>query len=270
MPTRTRPPLLSEASFARIRQRVVQATGVHLADDRRAVVAARLHKRLKAHRLADFEHYLALLDSEQGATEHEHLLRLLVARDSYFFREHRHFEWLAGWLAEHRHPVRLWSAACATGEEAWSLAMVAAENARHPGWQVLASDFDPQVLEHAAAGIYDIAQARYFPEGWLGRHCLCGVGEMAGRLRVAPALRGQVGFEAINLIQPLPERLSQFDAILLRNLLSSLAPTYKREVLLRVLAQLRPGGLLIIGHSESIHELDLPLRPLLPSVFERL
>jgi chemotaxis protein methyltransferase CheR len=84
MPTRTRPPLLSEASFARIpRQRVVQATGVHLADDRRAVVAARLHKRLKTHRLADFEHYLApALDSEPGATEHEHLLRLLVARDA--------------------------------------------------------------------------------------------------------------------------------------------------------------------------------------------
>jgi chemotaxis protein methyltransferase CheR len=93
---------------------------------------------------------------------------------------------------------------------------------------------------------------------------------MAGRLRVVPALRGQVGFEAINLIQPLPERLGQFDAILLRNLLSSLAPTYKCQVLRRVLAQLRPGGLLIIGHSESIHELDLPLRPLLPSVFERL
>lgn len=270
MPTRTRPPLLSEASFARLRERVVQATGVHLADDRRAVVAARLHKRLKTHRLADFEHYLALLDSDQGAVEHEQLLRLLVAHDSYFFREHRHFEWLAGWLAEHDRPARLWSAACGTGEEAWSLAMVTAENALHPSWQVLASDFDPQVLEHARTGIYDIAQARYFPEGWLARHCLCGVGETAERLCVAPGLRGQVGFEVINLIQPLPERLGHFDAILLRNLLSNLAPPYKYDVLQRVLAQLRPGGLLIIGHSESIHELDLPLRPILPSVFERL
>lgn len=269
MPSR-RPPLLSEAGFASIRQRVMQATGVQLADDRRAVVAARLHKRLKALGLANYEQYLGLLESPKGTDEHEHLLRLLVARDSYFFREHRHFECLAGWLADLDHPARLWSAACATGEEAWSLAMVAAEKARHPGWQVLASDFDPQLLENAGAGIYDIAQARYFPEGWLTRHCLCGVGEMAGRLRIAPGLREQVRFEAINLIRPLPAHLGSFDVILLRNLLSSLAPRYKSEVLQQLLGHLRPGGLLIIGHSESVHALGLPLRPLLPSVFERL
>ncbi|WP_460417900.1 CheR family methyltransferase [Pseudomonas sp. microsymbiont 2] len=269
MPSR-RPPLLSEACFASIRQRVMLATGIQLADDRRSVVAMRLHKRLKALQLTDFERYLALLDTPPGADEHEQLLRLLVARDSYFFREHRHFECLSRWLAELDRPARLWSAACATGEEAWSLAMVAAEHARHPGWQVLASDFDRQVLESADAGIYDIAQARYFPESWLSRHCLCGVGEMAGRLQVAPALRKQVRFEAINLIRPLPEHLGSFDVILLRNLLSSLAPRYRLEVLQRLLAHLRPGGLLIIGHSESIHALGLPLRPLLPSVFERL
>ncbi|QVM91668.1 protein-glutamate O-methyltransferase CheR [Pseudomonas entomophila] len=265
-----RPPLLSEDNFARIRQRVEQATGVYLANDRRAVVATRLHKRLKAHRLSNFDQYLTLLDQQQDAQEHDQLLRLLVARDSYFFREHRHFEWLARWLPALGHPARLWSAACATGEEAWSLAMVAAEHARLPGWQVLASDFDTQRLEHASAGVYDIAQARYFPEGWLTRHCLCGIGEMAGRLRVAPALREQVRFEAINLIRPLPEHLGRFDVILLRNLLSSLAPRHRGGMLRQVLAHLRPGGLLMIGHSESIHELDLPLRPLLPSVFERL
>ncbi|MDR2308793.1 MAG: SAM-dependent methyltransferase [Paucimonas sp.] len=270
MPSRTRPPLLSEASFAQLRQRVEQATGALLADDRRAVVAARLHKRLKTHQLNDFDSYLALLDSPLGRQENEHLLRLLVARDSYFFREHRHFECLARWLPALDRPARLWSAACATGEEAWSLAMVAAEHARQDDWQVLASDFDPQVLEQAASGIYDIAQARYFPEGWLARHCLCGVGEMVGRLRIAPSLRKQVRFEAINLIQPLPEGLGRFDAILLRNLLSGLAPRHKDGMLRRLLTHLRPGGLLLIGHSENLHGLELPLRPRLPSVFERL
>lgn len=270
MPGRARPPLLSEANFAYIRQRVVDATGVLLASDRRAAVAARLQPRLKHHGLACFDAYLALLEGQQGPAEHPYLLRLLVARDSYFFREHRHFDCLARWLAQLDHPARLWSAACATGEEAWSLAMVASEHAQLPGWQVLASDFDPLLLEHAGAGIYDITQARYFPEGWLARHCRCGIGKMAGRLRIGPALREQVQFEAINLIHPLPENLGNFDVILLRNLLSSLVPCCKSEVLQRVLAHLRPGGLLLIGHSESIHELELPVRPLLPSVFERL
>ncbi|QXI38737.1 CheR family methyltransferase [Pseudomonas xantholysinigenes] len=269
MPGR-RPPLLSESAFAQIRQRVVQATGALLADDRRMVVASRLHKRLKALRLSHFEQYLALLESSDGVAELEHLLRLLVARDSYFFREHRHFECLTRWLAGLEHPARLWSAACASGEEAWSLAMVAAESARHPDWQVLASDFDPQLLERAGTGLYDVAQARYFPEGWLARHCQYGTDATTGHLRIAPHLREHMRFEAINLIQPLPDHLGSFDVILLRNLLASLAPSYKARLLPRLLAHLRPGGLLIISHSESIHGLQLPLRPLLPSVFERL
>ncbi|MCV9919550.1 protein-glutamate O-methyltransferase [Pseudomonas sp. BT-42-2] len=270
MPSRSRPPLLDQANYQQIRLLVEQASGVHLADDRRAVVAARLHKRLKLHQLSDFDAYLALLSNAQDDSEYRHVLGLLVPRDSYFFREHRHFEFLNHWLAELAHPPRLWSAACASGEEAWSLAMVAAEQHPGAGWQVLASDRDAALLEQARAGIYDVSQARYFPEGWLSRHCLCGVGEMAGRLRIAPALRAQVMFETINLIEPFPAHLGRFDVILLRNLLSSFAPRYKLDVLQRVVEHLTPGGLLMIGHSESIHDLDLPLRPLLPSVFARL
>ncbi|MHC6223417.1 CheR family methyltransferase [Pseudomonas sp. X10] len=270
MPAGSRPPLLTEAAFDRIRQRVAQACGIYLADDRRSVVANRLHKRLKHHRLDSFEAYLDLLDNGQCQAEHPQLLNLLIARDTYFFREHRHFELLAQWLRQQPNPVRLWSAACASGEEAWSLAMVAAEQAQHRRWQVLASDLNPGLLKAASEGVYDIAQARYFPAGWLQRHCLCGADGMSGRLQVAAHLRGQVQFRQINLIQPLPDDLGPFDAILLRNLLAGFAPEHKARTLHQLLAQLRPGGLLLIGHSESIHGLDLPLRPILPSVFKRL
>ncbi|MCY1414248.1 CheR methyltransferase, SAM binding domain [compost metagenome] len=102
------------------------------------------------------------------------------------------------------------------------------------------------------------------------RYCQCGVGEMAGRLQVQLALRERVSWRQINLIQALPDDLGVFDAILLRNLLSCFSQDDKQRVVQRLLARLRPGGLLLIGHSESIHGLDLPLRPILPSVFERL
>lgn len=263
----TRPPHLDHACFLRIRRRVSQATGLQLADDRQSMVAHRLHARLRFHRLASFEAYLDLIDAHPG--EQTHLLHLLIARDTYFFREHRHFEQLQRWLPRLAHPVRLWSAACASGEEAWSLAMVA-QQSTSAGWQVLASDYDSALLRQAEAGVYDIAQARYFPHGWLDCHCLCGADEAAGRLRIAPSLRDRVRFEKINLIEPLPTDLGEFDVILLRNLLAGFDAGCKADVLLRLMPHLRPGGLLMIGHSESIHGLDLPLRPLLPSVFERL
>ncbi|MBJ9978230.1 protein-glutamate O-methyltransferase CheR [Pseudomonas sp. S75] len=261
------PPHLDQAGFERIRQRVHQATGHRLADTRLGVVAGRLHSRLQHHGLSSFEAYLELVDAQPG--EQALLLSLLIARDTYFFREHRHFEHLLRWLAGIGHRPRLWSAACATGEEAWSLAMVADQGAPG-GWEVLASDYDDCLLQQARTGLYDVNQARYFPPGWVSRYCLCGAEQTAGRLRIAAGLREGVRFENINLIRPLPEHLGAFDAILLRNLLAGFDERCKADVLLRLMPHLRPGGLLMIGHSESIHRLDLPLRPILPSVFERL
>ncbi|MNG13553.1 Chemotaxis protein methyltransferase [compost metagenome] len=148
--------------------------------------------------------------------------------------------------------------------------MVASEHARNDNWHVLASDISPGMLERTRHGIYDIAQARYFPEGWLQRYCQWGIGEMAGRLQVQTSLRERVSVRQINLIRPLPDDLGVFDVIVLRNLLSYFSQDDKQQVVQRLLTRLRPGGLLLIGHSESIHGLDLPIRPILPSVFERL
>ncbi|MNG30628.1 Chemotaxis protein methyltransferase Cher2 [compost metagenome] len=89
-------------------------------------------------------------------------------------------------------------------------------------------------------------------------------------MRMAASLRERLTFRQINLIQPLAGDLGLFDVIFLRNLLAYFSQDEKQRVVHRLLACLRPGGLLLIGHSESIHGLDLPLRPILPSVFERL
>ncbi|QHF30825.1 MULTISPECIES: CheR family methyltransferase [Pseudomonas] len=270
MPADNRPPMLSEAQFLRFRTLVSQRSGVFLAADRRAAVAARLGKRLRHLQLTSFEQYLQLIEQPDQHQEQQQVLDLLIARDTYFFREHRHFECLAQWLRDMPRPLRLWSAACASGEEAYSLAMVASEHAVNDDWSVLASDISPHLLQQAAEGIYDVSQARYFPEGWLQRYCLCGVGEMAGRMRMAATLQERLTFRQINLIQPLPADLGLFDGIFLRNLLTYFSQDEKQRVVQRLLACLRPGGLLLIGHSENIHGLDLPLRPILPSVFERL
>lgn len=270
MPAGKRIPALDDIQFLELQSLVERASGVILPPERRTVVAARLARRLRHFQLATFSDYLHLLALPEQSIERQRVIELLVAKETYFFREHRHFEFLAHWLRDNPGSVRLWSAACSSGEEAYSLAMVASEHAGNANWRILASDISPGMLDRARAGTYDIAQARYFPEGWLQRYCQYGTGEMAGRLQVQLALRERVSLRQINLIQPLPEDLGVFDAIVLRNLLNCFSPDDKQRVLQQLLARLRPGGLLMIGHSESIHGLDLPLRPILPSVFERL
>lgn len=270
MPAGKRIPALNDAQFLELKSLVECASGVILQPERCPVIAARLARRLRHFKLATFCDYLHLLALPGQSVERQRVVELLVAKETYFFREHRHFEFLAHWLGDNPGPVRLWSAACSSGEEAYSLAMVASEHAANANWRILASDLSPRMLDRAREGIYDIAQARYFPEGWLQRYCQCGTGEMAARLQVQPRLREHVSFRQINLIQPLPDDLGVFDAIVLRNLLNCFSPEDKQEVVQRLLVRLRPGGLLLIGHSESIHGLDLPLRPILPSVFERL
>ncbi|MEG0859324.1 MAG: protein-glutamate O-methyltransferase CheR [Pseudomonas sp.] len=270
MPAGKRVPVLNEAQFLELQSLVERASGVILLPERRTIIAVRLARRLRHLQLASFSDYLQLLALPEQHAERHQVVELLVVKETYFFREHRHFEFLADWLSESPAPVRLWSAACSSGEEAYSLAMVASEHACNDNWRIVASDLSAGMLERARNGIYDITQARYFPEGWLQRYCQCGTGEMAGRLQVQRALRERVNWRQINLIQPIPDDLGVFDAIVLRNLLSCFSQDDKQRVVHRLLTRLRPGGLLLIGHSESIHGLDLPIRPVLPSVFERL
>lgn len=270
MPAGKRFPALNERQFLELQSLVERACGVILLPARQAVIAARLARRLRHFQLPGFSQYLRLLAQPDQLAERQQVVELLVPKETYFFREHPHFEFLADWLSKSHAPVRLWSAACSSGEEAYSLAMIASEAARSDTWSILGSDISPVMLKLAHEGIYDIAQARYFPQGWLQRYCQCGIGATVGRLQVQTTLRERVSWRQLNLLQPLPDDLGVFDVIFLRNLLSYFSQDDKQLVVRRLLTRLRPGGLLLIGHSENIHGLDLPIRPILPSIYERL
>lgn len=263
-------PTLGEPDFRRLQKLMSDASGIHLADNKRSLVAGRLMKRLRHHHLDNYHDYLQLIDRPNHLHERRLVIDLLTTNETYFFREYPHFEFLGQWLSQRRGPLRMWSAACSSGEEPYSMAMVAAEHMRGNDWSILASDLSLSMLEVAELGIYDMAQARYFPEEWLQRHCLCGIGDMEGRLRVQGPLRAKVTVREINLVQPLPESVGQFDVIFLRNILIYFDNVEKQRIVQRLVAQLRRGGLLFIGHAESIHGFDLPVRLVQPSVFERV
>lgn len=261
---------ISDQEFGRFRDLIYQIAGIQLSDAKKVLLVGRLSRRLKHYGLSTFAQYYQLVTSPQESRELQTMVDLLTTNETYFFREFPHFEFLGQWLGRRKGPLRLWSAACSSGEEPYSLAMTVAEHATGSDWSILASDLSQSMLTLAEQGIYDIAQARYFPDGWMQRHCLCGVGDMHGRLRVQAHLRARVSLREINLVQPLPEGLGPFDVIFLRNILIYFDTPQKQLIVQRLVNQLRPGGLLFIGHAESIHGFELPLRLVHPSVFERV
>jgi chemotaxis protein methyltransferase CheR len=139
--------------------------------------------------------------------------------------------------------------------------------ARKP-WEIVASDISERVLARARVGHYPVERARHIPPAYLKRFCLRGVGPQEGTLLISRELRERVRFMSINLNQRLPA-VGAFDVIFLRNVMIYFNVQTKREVIERIVAQLKPGGLLFIGHAESLGDMTGELESLAPAVYQK-
>jgi len=265
---------LSDREFNRIQAFIFDEAGITLAPTKKTLVSGRLERRLRHHGLASYTDYLALLDAHRCPQEHQLAIDLLTTNETYFFREPRHFELLADVAREAtlaRRPLRVWSAASSSGEEAYSIAMVLADTQGALPWEILGSDISQRMLAKARAGHYPEERTRHVPTDYRRRWCLRGTGAQAGTVLVERGLRARVRFESVNLNQALPAQgLGLFDFIFLRNVLIYFTGDTKREVVGRLIPQLAPGGRLLVGHSETLNDLGLPLRAESPSVYRRI
>jgi len=149
-------------------------------------------------------------------------------------------------------PLRVWSAACSSGEEPFSIAMTLAAALGEKPWEIVASDISTRVLERARTGHYAMARSKSIPREHLAAYCLRGTGSQEGTFLVQEKLRNRIEFLQVNLNETLPA-LGDFDAIFLRNVMIYFDMATKREVVSRIVRHLRPGGYLFIGHSESLN-----------------
>lgn len=263
---------LTDCEFVQFQRFIHDAAGISLSDAKKPLVSGRLAKRLHILQFDSYGRYFQLIASGEAPEETQIAIDLLTTNETYFFREVRHFEHLRSVLGERKTdamPFRVWSAACSTGEEPYSIAMVLADLLPPQGWEVLASDISSRVLETARIGHYPMARAAHVPHDYLRRFCLKGIDAEDGTLLVSRVLRECVDFAQINLNSARLPALGRFDVIFLRNVLIYFDGETKRGVLQRVLEHLRPGGYLYIGHSESLHDLGLALRSVAPAIYRK-
>jgi chemotaxis protein methyltransferase CheR len=263
---------LSDAEFELFRQFFAQHIGIYLAPAKKSLLFGRLAKRLAALELDSYRDYYKLLQSPEGAKERETAIDLITTHETYFFREHAHFEFvqqriLPTFAADRE--LRVWSAASSSGEEAYTLAMVL-DNLRSPKpWSVIGTDISQPVLERARCALFPMSRGERIPAHYLKRYCLKGTGRYHGAFLIERSLRERVEFRLGNLTLAQPE-LGQFDLILLRNVLIYFDEKTKLKVLGHVLARLAPGGWLMLGHSETLHSSGLSLEMLVPSVYRKV
>lgn len=260
---------ISSQEFDGLRNWLYQLAGIHLQESKRALVSARLTKRLVALQCSNLHDYMGLL--RRSPDEVQAALNLLTTNETSFFREPEHFDFLrsvAQLEACPERPFRVWSAACSSGEEPYSIAMVLAEVLGDRPWEVVATDLSTRVLQMAKAGRYPEQKVVSIPKPALHRHFLKGIGVQAGQFLVAPELRRRVVFGHINLTVA-PRSIGSFDFIFLRNVMIYFDLAAKRQVVANVTNQLRGGGYLLIGHSESLNGVADQLHVVRPSIYRR-
>ncbi|MBL8516922.1 MAG: chemotaxis protein CheR [Betaproteobacteria bacterium] len=246
--------------FQRVREMIYAHAGISLNDSKTEMVYSRLARRLRMTGHREFGTYLDML-ADDAHPEWEHFVNALTTNLTEFFREAHHYPVLAQHArASSSRPYRVWSAACSTGEEPYSLAMTLCEafQTDEPPVDILATDLDTQVLDKGAAGIYEMDRVDGLDSTRLKRFFLRGTGTRAGQVRVRANIRKLVRFQQLNFHSAEWGVSGQFDAVFCRNVLIYFDKPTQHRVLRRLSAFLSADGLFFAGHSESLlHAADV-------------
>jgi len=262
------PDLLSQAAFDDFSAIINAQLGIKMPSSKRTMLQSRLQRRARELGLRGVAAYHRRFfeNPETQREELEHLLNLATTNKTDFFREPDHFDHLArqtlpAWRRQNLPGAcfRVWCAGCSTGEEAYTLAMVLAEEAeRQPlTFSLLATDVSTRVLHHAMEGIYSEDHISPIPNPLRHKYLLRS--RDGQRVKIGPALRAPLRFGHLNFLAPdygLRERL---DVIFFRNVMIYFERATQEQVVSKMCRHLRPGGLIYIAHSETLQGLRLPI-----------
>lgn len=276
-------PVQSDTSLSRedmgfVAKLVYEHAGIVIREHKEAMARGRLARRVKVLGLGSIAEYCAYLRTPAAADEIPELINAVTTNHTAFFRERHHFDHLRKDVLPHlmqeragrRGRVRIWSAACSSGEEPYSIAAIARDVIGHRSdldFRILATDIDTDILDRAAAGQYPAEQFERLPpdlrpllklEGQNGR----------GEVRIAEDLKRLIAFKRLNLIEAWPMK-GPFDVIFCRNVFIYFDTPTKAAILDRYVALLQPGGFLYLGHSESLPQPHPQLRLIGRTIYER-
>jgi chemotaxis protein methyltransferase CheR len=273
--------VLTDREFALFQRLIHRQTGIFLPEAKKALVVARLSRRLRTLGLPSFGAYFEVVERDRN--EHTVMLDSICTNETRFFREPRQFEFLENdvlprWRQQGEQGlrpkrIRAWSAACSTGEEPYSLAMLLRTHfPLENGWtvEILASDISTKVLAAAREAVWPIERANDIPPDYRRAYMLRGVRGEEGKMRAQPNIRSLVELRRINLNDEQYAVDGPFDLVFCRNVLIYFNRETKAAVINKLARHLSPTGLLFLGHSETLQVGTHALRHAGPTAYARV
>jgi chemotaxis protein methyltransferase CheR len=273
---------LSDGDFRRFAGLVYAASGIHLTDQKKELLRARLRKRLRALKLDSFKEYFGVVTAHGAEGELKALLDAVSTNKTEFFREAKHFEHLRDtvvpeWLASGepaKGPLRIWSAASSSGEEIYTLAMVLHEalEGGKGDFKILGTDISTRMLDKAVAGVYESRHIAAIPGHLRQKYFLPvdGQGVRDATLWSAgEALRAKTAFGRLNLNEGSLPFDRPLDVVFCRNVMIYFDRPTQEALIAKITSVLKPGGWLYTGLSESLLAIRHDLKTVAPSIYRK-
>lgn len=260
---------LTDHDLNRIIKMFHEASGIELSEKKRNLICGRLNGRLRSLSLKNYQEYISFIENKKNEVEFNLFVDLLTTNETYFFREPKHFDMLANFLDQwdEGRPPEIWSAACSSGEEPYTLAMLMYERFGAKPWKIKATDLSGRVLKIAKQGLYPDSRCKGIPLDLLKKYCLKGNDEYSGYILMDDLLRSRIEFSKHNLLSA-TRFDKKFDYIFLRNVLIYFDKEKKTKIVKNVTSNLNSNGYLFVGHSESLNGVVDFLEPYKTSVYK--
>jgi len=270
---------MTDNDFKKFSEFVHKRVGIKLTSAKKSMVETRLNKRMRALGLRSHHDYVSYVFSEEGMEkELSNLIDAVTTNTTHFFRENQHFEYLSGrilpaWLQQQGlyKRMRLWSAGCSIGMEPYTMAMVLGEFAsRNTGFEyaILGTDISTQALRDAIRAVYDEERVATVPRAMKEKYLLRSRDRLRRQVRIVPDLRQKVEFRHLNFMEEFTFK-EPFDIIFCRNVVIYFDRETQERLFAKFCRFIKPGGHLVIGHSESLTGMSLPLRQVAPTIYQR-
>ena len=268
---------MTNAQFKQMSSFIFTQVGIKMPEVKKVMLESRLQKRLKALSMSNFNEYLDFLFSKEGQkNELVHMLDVVTTNKTDFFREPVHFDYIRQFIIpefvkkDGYKPLSVWSAGCSSGEEPYTIAMVLEseqEKGNIPGYRILATDISTKVLGKAIEAIYPFDRISDIPHEMKKKYLLKHKDPVVSKVRIKPELRSKISFERLNLMDEVYCIPELFDMVFCRNVIIYFDRKTQESVITKLSSKLREGGYLFLGHSESITNLNVPLKSIYPTVF---
>ena len=268
---------LSAEQFAKLKNFIESECGIRMTEDKKNMAEGRIRKRIKLLGLNSYNDYFNLVFKDGDEAEKICLIDAITTNKTDFFREDSHFQILSEKAVPEilrekgREDIKIWSAGCSTGEEPYTIGIVMSETlGKMSGFKIMATDINTEVLRHAKQGVYDEGRIEKVPYNIKKKYFLRSKDRLAKKVKIVKPLREKLSFARLNFMDDEYCIKERFDIIFCRNVIIYFDRKTQERILNRLLGHLNMGGLLFLGHSETIHGMTLPVSVYAPTVYQKV